>query len=326
MRTVSTDGLPASERFGFWHEVSSRTWVPYELSCEPNLEMSFQARMDIWDLGSIQVALMTTTPYVIHRTPKLIRQDDPGLCKLGIAVDGAGNATQNGRETAFGVGDMVLYDTSRPYSAALSTDSPVARLLVLRFARALLPLPARDLDRLTAVRIPGAQGVGALASTFLLRLARHIDEYSPADSARLSALALETLTAALAHELEVGDAVPLHTRHRALLAQIHTFIQQNLGDPELSPASIAAAHHISLRLLHKLFHEQGRTVAGWIRECRLEHCRRDLAEPLLATRRISEIAARWGFSRPQHFTQAFRNAYGLSPRQYREEQYERAGK
>ncbi|MEU9869461.1 helix-turn-helix domain-containing protein [Actinomadura sp. NPDC048021] len=326
MHTVSTNGLAAGERFAFWHEVSSRTWVPYELSCDPDLETSFQARMDIWDLGSLQVALMTTTPYVIRRTAKLIRQDDPGLCKLGIAVDGAGNATQNGRETAFGVGDLVLYDTSRPYSATLSTDSPVARLLVLRFSRDLLPLPARDLDRLTAVRIPGSQGVGALTSTFLLQLARHIGEYSPTDLARLSTPALEALTAALAHELEAGDAVPLHTRRRALLAQIHTFIQQNLSDPDLSPASIAAAHHISLRHLHNLFNEQGRTVAGWIRERRLEHCRRDLAEPLLATRRISEIAARWGFSRPQHFTQAFRDAYGLSPRQYREEQYWRARK
>ncbi|MGI5415021.1 hypothetical protein [Actinomadura luteofluorescens] len=94
-----------------------------ELSCEPDLEMSLQARMDIWDLGSLQVALMTT-PYVIRRTAKLIRRADPGLRKLGIAADGAGNAAQNDRETAFGVGDLVLYDTSRPYSATPSTDSP----------------------------------------------------------------------------------------------------------------------------------------------------------------------------------------------------------
>lgn len=321
MTTVSTDGLPAGERFGFWHEVSSQTWVPYELSCEPHLENGFQARMDVRDLGALQVALMTTTPYVIHRTAKLIRRDDPGLCKLGIAVHGAGTTSQDGREAAFGVGDLVLYDTSRPYSAALSQEVPETRLLVLRFPRSLLPLPPRDLDRLTAVRIPGTHGVGALASSFLLRLARHIDEYGPADTARISTLALDTLTMALAHELDAGDTVPPQTRHRALLGRIHAFIERNLGDPALSPASIAAAHHISLRHLHNLFHRQGRTVAGWIRERRLEHCRRDLAEPLLAARPISAVAARWGFSGPAYFTQAFRNAYGVSPRQYREEQH-----
>jgi AraC-like DNA-binding protein len=47
------------------------------------------------------------------------------------------------------------------------------------------------------------------------------------------------------------------------------FIQEHLGDPELRPAEIAAAYHISLRLLHKLFQEQGTTVAGWIRTRRL---------------------------------------------------------
>jgi hypothetical protein len=160
MITVSTDRLPAGERFGFWHEVSSRTWVPYELSCEPHLENGFQARMDVRDLGALQVALMTTTPDVIHRTAKLIRRDDPGLCKLGIAVHGAGTTSQDGREAAFGVGDLVLYDTSRPYSAALSQEVPETRLLVLRFPRldpratpgALPPRPGR-----TAARRPSDQ-------------------------------------------------------------------------------------------------------------------------------------------------------------------------
>ena len=52
------------------------------------------------------------------------------------------------------------------------------------------------------------------------------------------------------------------THRRALLTRIQAFIQQRLGDPELSPGVIAAAHHISLRYLRKLFQEQGTTVAG----------------------------------------------------------------
>ncbi len=40
--------------------------------------------------------------------------------------------------------------------------------------------------------------------------------------------------------------------------------------PQLSPAAVAAAHHISLRSLHQLFHDEGLTVAGWIRQRRLE--------------------------------------------------------
>ncbi|MFI0445632.1 helix-turn-helix domain-containing protein [Actinomadura sp. 6N118] len=315
---VSTDGVPAGERFGYWHEVSARTWVPYELRCPPPLKKNFKARLSFRELGSVQVTLMTTTPYEIHRTDKLIRQSDPGMWKLGVAVRGAGTATQDDRHTEFAVGDLVLYDTSRPYSAALATDIGTGQLLVLQFARSQLPLPHQALRRLTAARIPGSHGIGALTSQFLLQLARHIDEYSAADAGRLSTLALDVLAAAIAHELDTASSVPAQTQHRVLLARIDAFVEQNLGDPRLTPSSIAAAHNISLRYLHKLFHEQDRTVAGWIRERRLERCRHDLADPLLATRPIGAVAARWGFTNPAHFSQSFRSAYNLSPRQFRE--------
>lgn len=127
------------------------------------------------------------------------------------------------------------------------------------------------------------------------------------------------LTATLANARDTPSRVPPHTRQRALMPQIHAFIRDNLGDAHLTPDAIAAAHHISLRYLHKLFQQEGHTVAGRIRERRLEQCRRDLADPQLAARPIHAIAARWGFTSPSHFSQAFRNAHGLSPRQYREQ-------
>ncbi|WP_406117948.1 helix-turn-helix transcriptional regulator [Streptomyces sp. NBC_00989] len=102
------------------------------------------------------------------------------------------------------------------------------------------------------------------------------------------------------------------------MAQIHAFVQDHLGKADLTPDTIAAAHHTSLRYLHKLFQqEEGHTVACWIRSRRLEACRRDLADPRLAARPIHTIAARRGFSSPAHFSQAFRAAYGTAPREFR---------
>jgi AraC-like DNA-binding protein len=111
--------------------------------------------------------------------------------------------------------------------------------------------------------------------------------------------------------------MPFPTPQHALTAQIQASIRENLGDPRLTPPAIAADHHISLRYLHKLFERDGHTVAGWIRERRLEQCRRDLADPRLAARSIHAIATRWGFTSPAHFSRAFRGAYGFSPRQFR---------
>ncbi|MET7865341.1 helix-turn-helix domain-containing protein [Micromonospora taraxaci] len=319
MDVVSTTEVPVEDGFAFWREVNSKLWVPYDLRCESQWEPGFRAQVGISEFGPVQATLMTTMPHSVHRTPKLIRQADPEVFKLGCLVRGGGMITQDGQRTDFGVADLILYDTSRPYLAEFTPDVPVSQLLLLRFPRSLLPLPTRELRRLSAVRISGAQGIGALSSQFLLHLARHMDELSPLDAARLSTLTIDVLTAALANALDVQSAVPSHTRRRALMAQIHAFVRENLGDPRLTPDVIAAAHHISLRYLHKLFHEEGHTVAGWVRERRLEQCRRDLANPQLGARPIHAIAARWGFTSPAHFSQAFRSAYGLSPRQFREQ-------
>jgi AraC-like DNA-binding protein len=74
---------------------------------------------------------------------------------------------------------------------------------------------------------------------------------------------------------------------------------------------------MSLRSLHQLFHDEGLTVAGWIRSRRLEGCRRDLADPSLDARPVAAVAARWGFSSAAEFSRAFRAAHGMPPAEYR---------
>lgn len=319
MDEVSTAEVPAGERFAFWREVNAKLWVPYDLRCDRKTESGFRARVGISEFGPVQATLITTMPHSVHRTAKLIRQADPEVFKLGCFVRGGGTMTKDGHHTNFQAGDMTMYDPSYPYLAEFEPNASVNQLLLLRFPRSLLPLPAQDLRRLSAVRIPGSHGIGALSSQFLLQLARHMHELSPSDTARLSTLTLDVLTTALADALDAQSTVPAHTRRRAVMAQIHAFIRNNLSDPGLTPDAIAATHHISLRYLHKLFHQDGHTVAGWVRERRLEQCRRDLADPRLAARPIHAIAARWGFTSPAHFSQAFRSAYGVPPGQYRQQ-------
>lgn len=306
MHAVGTAG----ERLGTWHEASSWSWAPYVARRVLTVDNGSRAPTEISELGPVQVTLMTATPYMIRRTLTLIRQADPEPYEPGVAGRVAHEDQALGE-----AGDLVLYDTARPYWSVMATDLPTCQLLVLRFPRGLLPLPQRELRHSTAVRIPASRGLGAVSSQFLLQLARRADELGPAEAARLSTLALDVVAAAFAQALE---AAPAETRHGALVGRLHTYIQERLGDPKLTPGSIAAAHHISVRYLHKLFREEGHTVAGWIRERRLERCRHELADPLLAAHPISAIATRWGFVNAAHFSQAFRGAYGLSPSQFRE--------
>ncbi|HET6748267.1 MAG TPA: helix-turn-helix domain-containing protein, partial [Actinomycetes bacterium] len=87
--------------------------------------------------------------------------------------------------------------------------------------------------------------------------------------------------------------------------------------PGLAPETIAAAHHVSVRYLYKLFEAQGQGVAGQVRRRRLERCRRDLLDPALQARPVGAIGARWGLPDPASFSRAFRDAYGIPPGEYR---------
>jgi len=133
---------------------------------------------------------------------------------------------------------------------------------------------------------------------------------------RLAGNVLDLLTTVLAGQLDCRPADP-DSAHRSLLVQITAFIERRLGDIYLTPAQIAAAHHISTRQLHKLFHAEGITVSGWIRQRRLEHCGHDLRDPLHASRPVGAIAARWGYPDAAHFSRLFKATFGTTPRDYR---------
>lgn len=91
-----------------------------------------------------------------------------------------------------------------------------------------------------------------------------------------------------------------------------------LADMAAEVCAYPAAHHISVSYLHRLFRTGGTTVTELIRRGRLEGARRDLADRRLRETPVHRIAARWGFRDHSAFTRAFRTAYGVPPREYRE--------
>jgi AraC-like DNA-binding protein len=138
----------------------------------------------------------------------------------------------------------------------------------------------------------------------------------PALSARLGVNVTDLLSTLFRERLQLGSGEPDRARNARLLA-VQAWIDRHLNRPDLTPEAAAAAHHISVRYLYRLFEAKGTTVARWIRERRLDGCRRELADPSLGHLGVSAIAARWGLPDPASFSRSFRAAYGMSPREYR---------
>ncbi|MFD5191677.1 helix-turn-helix domain-containing protein [Streptomyces sp. NPDC058357] len=137
-------------------------------------------------------------------------------------------------------------------------------------------------------------------------------------------MAVDLAASCLAGQLGSTVEQPAELRAHTLLRRVNTFIEHHLGDPDLTPRVIADHHHLSLRSLHALFHDEPEGVAATIRRRRLERCRADLARPDLRQQLIQTIAARWGFTSTTSFSRTFRTAYDITPRDYRADALTRA--
>ena len=302
------DDVPVAGRAEYWRHVIGQTLIPLEPIDVPD-------RFLASEVGALQVGeLSTSTPGGATRTAVHIRRCDPDLCKIDMLAAGRGVIEQGDREAALEPGDFTLVDLSRP---ARWSMGPV-RIVTLTFPPAMLPLRRDDLGRLTAVRMRGDHGTGALVSSLARRLNEQVDNLSGADGVRLGTALVDLLGLGLATRLDRAEDISHEGRQRALLVRIQTFIEARLGDPDLTPRNIAAAHYISIRYLHKLFETEQTTVADWIRRRRLERCRRDLLDPACRSAPVGAIGMRWGFRDAARFSRVFRSAYGAPPGEYRE--------
>lgn len=311
-----SDDLPAADRLTWWGDRTRELIVPTIIEYEHDRE--FRAAARLVTLRDVLVSRLDYLAMRYLRPAKLVRQSDPEQFLLALNLRGGLGVEIARREAQASLHDFLFYDTSHPFTGWTADGGETASQLLVQIPKALFPLPPRTTGKLVAERLPGREGIGALLANFLADLTRHAPTYQPADVARLATITVDLVAAACAHHFEAEPVLPGEARRRVLRTRIHDFVQRRLGDPGLSPGAIAAAHGISLRYLHDLFHGEGVTVAAWIRQRRLERCRRDLADPHLTGRSIERIAVRWGFPSAVHFSRVFRAAYGIAPRDYRQ--------
>ncbi len=299
-----------SHSFHDYREAVTASFVPLDVSrvgADP-----FWGRLRTVDVEPVHVSEVSASPHLVERTSTLLASADPSYYKASLQVSGTGLLIQDGREAVLQPGDLAIYDTGRPYSLVFEEDM---RMLVLMFPREHLGLPPDIVKQLTAHRFSSDDGLGAMIIPFLQNVSQNLDRVGGITGPRLVQSALDLITTMFASELDL-QADP-NDNHQLLMQQIRRYIDLNLGQPDLGPTQIAAAHYISIRHLHGLFREKGTTVSTWVREQRLEKCRRDLIDPLLAHLPVGAVAARWGFVDAAHFSRIFKAAFDMAPSELR---------
>jgi AraC-like DNA-binding protein len=302
-------GTAATDRLDVWRDVIREHFVALDIRAERRDRFAGTVRTDA--VGHLRLATVRSGAQGCRRTPGLARRDDAVYLQVGLITAGGATVVQDGREAVLRPGDFAVYETDRPFLWDLAGDW---ELLVLTWPRRTIGLPDSVSQQLTARALGGRDGLGGIVGRMLRDVVTAPPQLSAAGGIRLAHEIAELVTTV------AGEGLAPSEPSRAtddLLRRIDAYVVEHLADPDLGPGSIAAAHFVSTRHLHRLFARRGGTVAQRIQRMRLERCRRDLRDLRCDHRSITDIARRWGFPDLAAFSRAFRAAYGISPSEWR---------
>ncbi|GGX81144.1 AraC-like ligand-binding domain-containing protein [Streptomyces fructofermentans] len=271
-------------------------------------------RIGLGAAGPLRFCSARASAVTVRRTERLARVDEEPAVFLGLQVTGTSLVVQNGRECVLRPGELAVYESTAPYT--LLFDEGVDHHF-LRFPRAMLALPDRLLRDTGTLALGSDNPLAGLAFTYFSQLAVGDRLHQGVHGDAVVEPSVELLRAVLTSQH--GNSGPARGPLEATLSlRITHYIRQHLADRDLSAARIAAAHDISVRHLYAVLSRSGISLGDWIRTRRLAECRRELAGPNGRLRTIAATGRRWGFVDATHFSKVFKQAYGVSPRAWRD--------
>ncbi len=280
------------------------------LAVRPSSSRPLMARMSAYCGRSLRFAALSFSPHSTMSVPASESSDARLL--VSVHKEGAAMVSQGGRESPISPGDLFVIDPSRPFKIETGAISSYSLYLPTSAVRALVP----GLDQLTALPIRGGDPAAAMFRAAADELVTHAGALEESVADRVSEALPYLLASALA---SLGSAAHGATNR---LRQLHKrrilqFIREHLTDPGLDVNAIARGVNLSPRHLHELFTDEADPLMKHVWAERLEHCRRDLRAPSLRRQTVGEIAYSWGFSDVSHFSRAFKQRFGITPRECR---------
>jgi AraC-like DNA-binding protein len=305
-------------KLAFWNQQIAAS-LP-DLDVRPVAGNSFDANSLATEFAGVKFVEIACTPTQVWHNPSPSRSNQQSSFLIHLQRSGTGLHRARGIETNLAPGDFLLCDDVLPYEQMQTAPHDV---LVVRLSqgalRRRLPTPEMYLNR----RISGSEGTGALVSRFISNFWELSQTGIEAATAERIA---DSICDLLATAFIDADRRPLQgsTVQSMWRVRICRYIDQHLSDSDLTPARIAAHFRVSARYLHKLFSGQEEAVCKYVLHRRLEGARRSLQDPAQNPKTVSTIAFEWGFSNATHFARVFRDYFGTSPTEVRNQQPQRA--
>ena len=299
--------LEPAGRITEWQYALATLFGPLET--EFSDESNLSGRLQSLRLGECTIVSIESNAHRVRRTPQLIRDDRrPAEIMLTYQQSGLSVIRQGGHTLLLRPGEFVVTRLDRAVEVIVNGHH---ERITATLPYAVLAPIVGDFDQLPASTIGTSEGPARILRSVLEGFSFNRALFGPFD--RLSAgTFVRDLIAAVLRE---HARLPLRVEDRAL-TDVLAFVEHNLRDPDLTPAVVAASHFMSVRSLQLLFQSHNWTPSGWIRHRRMQHALHELSTAENSVT-VSDIATHWGFADLAHFSRLFRQANGLSPREYR---------
>lgn len=154
------------------------------------------------------------------------------------------------------------------------------------------------------------------AGRFLMRSFFTLQELLPSVRSDEAALLADGFCGLLRRFIAPDDSEGPASRASRLerSAEIKSYMDRHLADPGLSANRICREFNVSRSSLYRDFAPVG-GVGQYISQRRLERTLNHLLSTPPSRGRVQEIAARWGYEDPGHFSRVFRQRFGVPPSQ-----------
>lgn len=307
--TLDTVQVREPERVDYWREMVLRLFADVQIAAPT--PSGFHGRMQSRRSDLMRITRVVAAPQSVQRCHRDAREHYEDCYFAVLMLKGTQHMQQDGRSVVLQAGDFAIYDGARPHQLEFTADWSE---LILSIPRPALNRRVANMPGLTATQLLPDGGMGPVLRSFLASMAEALPQLGDAETAALSSHALDLVGSTLSLGRRPDDPAP--GARAAALLRAKLLIDAELGDPLLDAARIAQRLGLSVRYLNRLFNAEQTSLMRYVWKRRLERCHAELSRPQAP--RISEVALRCGFNDLSHFSRAFKDHYGVSPRDCRE--------